>query len=133
MKIKSAHISNPVSAIQAEPGGTINMQTGYLDFYVIAVPIPLVSNIIENLPVADIIFNLKDKLTRLYVKGHWSSPPSQLITKTPVKDIEEGTVGFLQDVVRNGGQLGQGMFRGFKSILSIGKNKDENKESNKEE
>lgn len=133
LKIKSAHISNRVSAIQAEPGGTINMQTGDLDFYVVAVPIPLVSNIIENLPVADIIFNLKDKLTRLYVKGHWSSPPSELITKTPIKDIKEGTVGFLQDVVRNGGHFGQGMFRGFKSILSIGKNKDENKENNKEE
>ena len=127
LKIKSAHISNPVSAILAEPGGTINIQTGYLDFYVVAVPIPLVSNIIKDLPVADIIFNLKDKLTRLYVKGHWSSPPSKLITKTPVKDIKEGTVGFLQDVVKNGGYFGHEMLSGFKSLLSIGKNNDDNK------
>ncbi len=81
--------------------------------YVRAVPLEKVESIIRQLPILDIFFNLKDKLTRLYIKGKWSDPPTKLITKRPIEDIKEGTVGFLQDVVKNGGQISQAMLEGF--------------------
>jgi hypothetical protein len=117
VEIKNAHIANPFGAIEAEPGGKINLQTGNVDMYVIAVPLKYLDNLVRHIPLADIIFNLKDKLTRFYVRGHWSSSPSKLITKTPIKDIKEGTIGFFQDVAKTGGQIGQEMLKGLRLLL----------------
>ncbi|MFB0554233.1 MAG: hypothetical protein ACETWQ_13075 [Phycisphaerae bacterium] len=117
VKIQSAHIANPYAAIVAEPGGTINLQTKQVEMYVNAVPLEKIESIIRQLPILDIFFNLKDKLTRLYIKGNWSDPPTKLITKRPIEDIKEGTVGFLQDVVKNGGQISQAMLKGFEVIF----------------
>ncbi len=126
VKIKSAHIANPFAAIEIEPGGTIDLQTGQLDMYVITVPLRQLYDLVRKAPVADIIFNLREKLVRFYIRGHWSSPPAKLFTKTPIKDIKEGTIGFFQDVTRNGGNFGQEMIKGFKALLSIGQ-KEKNK------
>ena len=113
VKIQSAHIANPFAAIVAEPGGTINLQTKRVEMYVKAVPLEKIDSLIRRVPVIDIVFNLKDKLTRLYIRGNWSDPPAKLITKRPIEDIKDGTVGFLQDVIRNGGQISQAMLKGF--------------------
>ncbi len=117
VKIQDAHIANPYAAIVAEPGGTIDLQTKQVEMYVRAVPLEKVESIIRQLPILDIFFNLKDKLMRLYIKGKWSDSPTKLITKRPIDDIKEGTVGFLQDVVRNGGQISQAMLEGFGVIF----------------
>lgn len=123
--ITNAHIANPLAAIEAEPGGTINFQTGDLDMYVMAVPLRQIETLARRIPFADIVFNLKDRLTRFYIRGHWSSPPTELVTKTPIKDITEGTIGFLQDVVQNGGQFGQEMLKGFRALFPVKENKNE--------
>jgi len=125
VKVKSAHIANPFGAIEVEPGGTINLQTGNVDMYVIAVPLRQLDILARRVPLADIVLNLKDKLSRFYVRGHWSSPPAKLITKTPIKDIKEGTVGFLQDVARNGGQFGQEMLKRFRALLPVKQSKND--------
>ncbi len=117
VKIKSAHIANRFGAVVFEPGGTINLQTGNVDMYVMAVPLRQLDILARRVPLADIVLNLKDKLSRFHVKGHWSSPPAKLITKTPIKDIKEGTIGFLQDVSKNGGQFGQGILKGLKVLV----------------
>ena len=123
VEIKNAQIANSFGAIEAEPGGKINLQTGELDMYVIAIPLRHVENLARRIPLADIIFNLKDKLTRFYVRGHWSSPPAKLITKTPLKDIKEGTIGFFRDVGKNGGHIGQEMLKGIKFLIPGKQNK----------
>jgi len=117
VKIQGAHIANPYAAIVAEPGGTIDLQTKQVEMYVKAVPLEKIESIIRQLPILDIFFNLKDKLTRLYIKGNWSDPPTKLMTKRPIEDIKDGTVGFLQDVVKNGGQISQAMLEGFEVIF----------------
>lgn len=103
--IKGAHIANRLAAIKAKEGGTINLQTGQIDIYVVAALLKQIDAIIEKVPVVNIFAALKDKLVRLHVRGHWSDPPGKLITKEPIKDIKEGTVGFLQDLVKSGGQI----------------------------
>jgi len=113
VKIRSAHIANLYAAVVAEPGGTINLQTKRVEMYVKAVPLEKIDSLIRRVPVINIVFNLKDKFTRLYIRGNWSDPPAKLITKRPIEDIREGTVGFLQDVVKNGGQISQAMLKGF--------------------
>jgi hypothetical protein len=123
VKIKSAHIANPFAAVEFEPGGTINLQTGQVEMYAVAVPLKQIEDIARRVPFLDIFLNLKNKLTRFYIRGHWSSPPAKLITKTPIKDIKDGTIGFIRDVVRSGGQFGQEMLKGFGSLMPAGQNK----------
>jgi len=127
VKIQSAHVANPYAAIVAEPGGTINLQTKRIEMYVNAVPLRQIESIIKRLPVLDIFFNLKDKLTRLYIKGNWSDPPTKLITKRPIEDIKDGTVGFLQDVVKNGGHISQAMLKGFGVLFKAKDKSNKNK------
>ncbi len=105
--IKTAHIANRFAAIKAEPGGTINLQTKQINIYVRAVLLKQIDAIIKRIPIVNIFDNLKDKLTRLNIRGNWSDPPSKLIKKEPIKDIKEATVGFLQDVINSGGQITQ--------------------------
>ncbi|MHC4704789.1 MAG: hypothetical protein ACYTFQ_29940, partial [Planctomycetota bacterium] len=105
--LDSAHLANRMLAVQAEPGGTINLQSGNLDFYVIGVPFKGIDTLARQLPVVRLFVNLKDKLVRLRVKGHWSDPRDKLITKQPVQDVGEATLGFFADVIKEGGQLGK--------------------------
>jgi hypothetical protein len=107
--IESGHISNNFAAIEFEPGGTIDLRTRQIDGYVVAAPLSQIAGAVESLPIIKIFARIKDKLMRLHVKGDWRDPPGKLITKEPVKDLKESTVGFLQDVVKGGGQLGRGM------------------------
>ena len=129
IEIRSAHLANNFGAIEAEPGGTINLQTGNVDMYVIAVPLKQLDVLARKIPFVDVFINLKNKLTRLYIHGHWSTPAAKLITKTPVKDIKEGTLGFFEDVARNGGQFGQKMIEGFQSLLKAIQNSKKQGES----
>ncbi len=122
VKVKSAHIANTFGAIEVEPGGTINLQKRTVDMYVITVPLRQLDAIARRIPFADIFFNLKDKLTRFYIRGQWSSPPTKLITKTPIKDIREGSVGFFKDIARNGGNFGRNMLERFGVLLSATQN-----------
>ncbi|HUS74255.1 MAG TPA: AsmA-like C-terminal domain-containing protein [Sedimentisphaerales bacterium] len=111
--IKSAHVANRFAAIKAEAGGTINLQTEKIDMYVVAVPLKQIDAVFQRVPVVNIFANLKDKLTRLHIRGSWSDPPKKLIAKEPIKDIKDSTVGFLKDVVTNSGQISQEMLRRF--------------------
>jgi len=113
--VKTAHIANLFAAVRAEPGGTINLQTKQINIYVKAVMLKQIDAIVKNVPIINIINNLKDKLTRLKVQGNWSDPPSKLIKKEPINDIKEATVGFLQDIVNSGGQITQEMRKRFRA------------------
>jgi len=121
---KGAHIANRVAAIKAEPGGTVNLRTKHIDAHVVAIPLKQLESLLRSIPIVDIFANLKDKLTRLHIKGQWSDPPNKLITKEPIKDIKDGTVGFLQDVVKNGGHFSQAMLEKFGILF---KDKQKNK------
>lgn len=118
--IEQGRLANPLSAIDVERGGRINVQTHQLDLYAIGVPLKAVEGIL-NLPiirtVSEPFRNLRDKLVRLHIKGDWSAPPSTIITKEPIKDISEGTLSFFQDVAKSGGKLGQGVLKTVNDVF----------------
>ena len=122
--VESGHVSNLFAAIEFEPGGTVNLQTEQIDGYVVAAPLNKITGVIENLPIIDIFANLKDKLIRLRVKGNWYDPPAKLISKTPIKDIKDSTIGFIQDTAKTGGQFGKGMLDLLGGLLNTNKNKN---------
>ena len=112
--IEHGRLANPLSAIDVERGGKINVQTRQLDLHVMGVPLKAVEDIL-NLPIVNILSepfrNLRNKLIRLRVRGDWSASPSTLITKQPVEDVSKGTVGFFKDVAKSGGKLGKGALK----------------------
>lgn len=105
MSIERAHLSNRFSAIEAEPGGKIDIKNGQVNLLVLVMPLKGVDKLVSRIPVVNWIANFKDKLLRLRLKGHWSDPPGKLISKQPVKDLKEATVGFIMDIVESGGQF----------------------------
>jgi len=112
--IEHGRLANPLSAIDVERGGKINVQTRQLDLYVMGVPLKAVESILD-LPIIDVLSepfrNLRNKLIRLRIRGDWSAPPGTLITKQPVGDVSQATVGFFKDVAKSGGKLGAGALK----------------------
>jgi hypothetical protein len=94
-------------AIKAEPGGTINLESGDLDMYVVGVGWRQFHGVASRLPVVRLFVDIKDKLVRLRVKGNWSGPRDKMITKQPVGDVGEATLGFFKGVIDEGGHLGK--------------------------
>lgn len=121
--IHSGHISNNFAAIEFEPDATIDLQARQIDGYVVVAPLSQIAGAIEGLPIINIFARLKDKLMRLHVKGDWSAPPGKLITKEPVKDLKESTIGFFQDVVKGGGQFGRGILNRLGGLFKTDENK----------
>ncbi|MFH1370853.1 MAG: AsmA-like C-terminal domain-containing protein [Planctomycetota bacterium] len=103
--IERAHLSNRFSAIEAEPGGRIDLRSGQVDMLVVVMPLKNVDKLISSIPVVNWFANFKDKLIRLRLKGHWSDPASKLISKQPIQDLKDGTIGFIIDIAESGGQF----------------------------
>jgi len=123
--IHSGHISNNFAAIEFEPGATIDLQARQIDGYVVVAPLSQIASAIEGLPIINIFAHVKDKLMRLHVNGNWSDPPGKLITKEPVKDLKESTIGFFQDVVKGGGQFGRGVLNRLGGLFKTNENKSQ--------
>jgi hypothetical protein len=121
--IQSGHISNNFAAVEFEPGATADLQARQIDGYVVVAPLSQIASAIEGLPIINIFARVKDKLMRLHVKGDWSDPPGKLITKEPIKDLQDSTVGFFQDVVKGGGQFGRGIVDGLGTLFKTSENK----------
>ncbi len=123
VKIEKARLTNRLAAIQAEPNGFVDIKSGQVDFYVVASPLKDIEELIGHVPFMKLFVELKNKLTRLHIKGNWSDPPTKLITKEPLSDIKEATVEFFSGTVKSSGQITRNTIDTVKSIF---KKKTEN-------
>jgi hypothetical protein len=117
MTIVRGRLSNPLSAIEAEPNGVIDLKKGQIDMYVVALPLKKLDKVVSEMPVMSWFMQVKDKLIRLHLKGHWSEPAGKLISKQPIKDTKEGTIVFFKAVADSGGQIIEKIKDGFKFIV----------------
>jgi hypothetical protein len=127
MTIDRGHLSNRFSAIEAEPGGRINLRNEQIDLYVVAAPLKTIDRIAAGIPVVKWFASFKNKLIRLRLKGQWSEPATKLIKKQPLKDIKEGTIDFISSVVDSGGQFTEKLLTGFGLVFETGNGKPGNK------
>jgi len=118
--INTAQAASALGALRAEQGGTVNVQTGQLDFYVVTAELDGVKDIIRAVPLAGHLVDLQDKLTRLHIKGHWSDPTAKLITKEPLTDIKQAAVEFFRNIVANEGQIPEQTFNMFRQLFENG-------------
>jgi hypothetical protein len=129
--IQHGRVASAVLGLEAERGGTVDLATGMMDFYVVAAPLAEVRSLLPLLPPAGVLGQLTDellrgleafstlaaKLTRLHVKGHWGDPREKLLTKEPLKDLQAGTVDFIRQAIETGGRLPAGTLKAFGDLL----------------
>ena len=108
---KRAYVSGAVMAVEIEPGGTVDLRTRQVDLYVIGVPIRQVRSLLVRVPVARLVESLKDKFTRVHLKGRWDDPPRKLVQIAPIRHVTKGTVDFLKTVVQEGTDIGGGLLK----------------------
>ena len=123
MTIERGHLSNRFSAIEAEPGGEVDINSGQVDMFVVAAPLKDIDRIMAKVPVVNWFASFKNKLIRLRLKGHWSQPAGKLIHKQPLKDIKEGTIEFMTSAVNGGGHFTEKLIKGFGLIFDVGNDK----------
>ena len=85
--------------------------------YLVAAPIKQIQDFLGSIPVVSLLVRLKDKLTRVHIRGDWEAPPASLMSKQPLNDVAEGTVGFLRGAASTGGRLSKSLFKTFGDIL----------------
>ena len=105
LRIDQARIFNSVAALIADPEGTIRLDDGSLDLYVLAVPLQALEDVVSRIPVIRSFNRAANKLVRLHVLGNWSDPPDRLIRKEPLEDIQQGASGLLEDLSRGAADL----------------------------
>jgi hypothetical protein len=99
---QKARLANDWVAIDALPGGTLDLETGDIDSYVIVAPIKQISEGLHGIPVLNLFVRLTDQLTCLHVKGNRSDVSNIKITKEPLRDVAKGTLDFFKGVARTG-------------------------------
>jgi hypothetical protein len=119
---QQARLANDWVAIDALPGGTLDLETGRVDGYVIVAPIKQISEGLHAIPVVNLFAHFTDQLTCLRVQGIRSDVSNIKITKEPVRDVAKGTLDFFKGVARTGGDFIKGM-ADSPGVLSKGKEK----------
>jgi hypothetical protein len=126
VQIRQARLVNNVSALDVEPGGTVNLESQQVDLHVVVAVLNDVKDLFAGLPIPllNVSATLAHKLSRVHVKGRWSDPPVKLIRKEPIKDIQESTVELLRGAVSGGGKLTGGLLKPFDGLFHVlgGKN-----------
>jgi len=123
MTIERGHLSNRFSAIEAEPGGKINLRSGQIDMFVVAAPLKDLEKLIGKIPVVNWFLTFKDKLVRLQIKGSWSNSPIKLVSKRPIKDVKDSTVEFFGSIIESGGQFTRKIIDTFGLVFNRKNNK----------
>ncbi len=116
LTILDGRIATPVVAIAPRPGGTVNLDTQAIDVYVVTAVLEDIEGIIR-LPFIELLSPLLQQVTQLHVTGYYGDAGELRITKEPLKDLGEGTIGFFRDAVLTGGGLGQGFLDALRSVL----------------
>jgi hypothetical protein len=112
-----AVLTNAISAVEMEPGGSVNLETGHVDMYVIGVPLKLLRKLISAIPLVKLIVPLRDRFSRLHLKGSWNDSASALIFKAPFKQLQKDTDNFMKSTAKAGGQVTEDTFNVFKNMF----------------
>ena len=102
---QKARLANDWVAIDALPGGTLDLETGRIEGHVIVAPIKQISEGLHAIPVVNLFARFTDQLTCLRIKGNRSDVSNIKITKEPLRDVTKGTLDFFRGVADTGGDF----------------------------
>lgn len=116
--IVSGQLATTVWAADFEKGGTVDLDGGKVDLYVIFLPIKQAGALLNFVKAINPLRLVAKEVFRLHVTGTRDAPG---ITPVPFSDLTKlptGALGLLKSVTTSGGQLGGDI---FKAILNGGK------------
>jgi hypothetical protein len=113
--LRRLELANALSAFRAQPGGTIDLDSGATDLHVVTAPLKHVSDALARVPVANLLVDLGGKLTRLHVTGRWDIEDGIRVGKEPL-DVLEGTAEFFVGVAKTGGDFGKGLGKSLEQL-----------------
>ena len=94
--LREGELVDALRAMKIEEGGTVNLRSGRLDFYLITLQVKGVSGLLTKIPVVSLATALTNKLTRVHVTGTWGD---HKITKEPVRDVSAATLEFFKEIL----------------------------------
>ena len=112
-----AILANAISAIEMEPGGKVNLQTQNIDMFVIGVPLKTLRKVIAAIPIIKLIIPLRDRFSRLHLRGYWYDPPAALIFKEPFKKVKQNTENVFDTISKTGGQFSEQTVKLFNGMF----------------
>ena len=107
-------------AFNAVAEGKVDMPGESLDFDLVAQPFGTIDSLVSKVPVVGYIITGKDKKFLVYsfkVKGPWSKPEVKYV---PLKDVGNGTVGFLKRLFFTPGRIFKDMSNITREIVKKG-------------
>jgi len=117
LTLRRAELANSLSALQAEPNGTVNLDSRQLDIYVLAVPLRRLHSLLSAIPLVKLLPDLQKSLVRLHVKGDWNDPPAKLVRIQPLQPLAAGTIGFFRRAAAGGGELTLNLGKGIGDVF----------------
>ena len=119
LTLRQAELANSLSALQAEPDGTINLDSRQLDIYVLAVPLKKLHSLLSAIPLVNLLPDLQKSLVRLHVKGDWNDPPRKLVRVQPLQPLAAGSIGFFRRAAAGGGELTMTLGKGIGEMFKV--------------
>lgn len=121
--VDRARLTNPLSAFDIEPNGTIHLVNRQMDLCVVAGLMTGMQNAVNKIhlpvvsPLVNITGNLLQSLTRIQVCGGWNDPPETLLHKDLVRDLQDGTLKFFTDALTPGGKPAEESDKSFDELF----------------
>ena len=115
--VEDGRVATPVLAIAIQKGSTVNLDTRYMDLYVVVALLGRLENALGGIPILGGAGDLLQQLSRLRVTGYFDERSSIKVSKQPLKDIAGGTKSFLEGVAETGGDLGQAVGQTLTDLL----------------
>jgi hypothetical protein len=104
--IDKAHLADDVAALDVEPGGTINLDTRQMDFYVVGALLRKNRSVLPSaIPFVPLLTDLTENFARLRVTGPWNDSARMKISVEPLKKLKDTTAIFFQHTAAAGGHL----------------------------
>jgi len=113
--VRDAVLADAISVMRVEEGGTIDLDGGGLDLYLVTLRLRGVSGLLESIPVVSLATTISNKLTRVHITGTWDE---QEIRKEPIEDVAAATVTILGETARLGGQIGPGATGALRGLFT---------------
>jgi hypothetical protein len=114
LTVREAELTDALRAMSVEEGGTVNLQTGQLDFYLVTLQLRGLGGVASSLPMLNVATILTNKLTRFHATGTWDK---QTITKEPVKDLSAASIEIFEEAMTGTAGMPSGVVDGIMKLL----------------
>ncbi len=117
--VDHARVALPVGAVDVEPGGTLSLWDGRMEYVVVVVLFEKVRGLLKSIPLVGMMVDLTERFSRFHIAGLWQDPDSLVITPAPLREVQDASRTFLTAAARGRGALGAAARQSARALLAI--------------